>query len=453
MNASGRSGVIKMQEEQAQGQPGHGEPGYAPPGYYGQPGYPPAGQGYGPPGYGTYGYPQAGYGPGGPRRRHSLVYLLVAVLAAGVGAGAVLALHHPSTAAGSNDHVSAQQIPAPHRNADSGTSSTRLNEQSVASKVTPGLVDIDSTLAYQNTPTAGTGMVLSSNGLVLTNNHVVEQETDIRATVISTGHTYRTKVLGVDPSADVALIQLQGASGLKTVQVGNSAGVTLGTPFAAIGNAGGTGGQPTVTNGSITALDRTISASDQGSGTNSETLHGMLQGNAPIAEGDSGGAWANAAGQVIGMTTAANTQSLGGAGTDQGFAVPINKALRIARQIAAGHGSSTIILGGGSGFIGIGVANIGQASSCLASNGFGYRPPVSTGALVCSAFAGTPAAKAGLTSGDVITAVNNQPVASANALTKVMRNYRPGATISLTWVDTNGQKHTSTVTLIQGPPK
>lgn len=423
-----------MREEQGPGQPGYGPPGY---GTYG----------YGPPGY-----PQTGYGPGPPPRRHPLVYLLVAVLAAGAGAGTVLALHHPGTAAGRSSHVSAEQIPAPHRHPASGASSTRLSAQRVASKVTPGLVDINSTLAYQNVPTAGTGMVLSASGLVLTNNHVVEQETGIKATVISTGHAYQTKVLGVDPSADVALIQLQGASGLKTVQVGNSAGVTPGTEFAAIGNAGGTGGQPTVTTGSITALDRTITASDQGSGTNSETLHGMLQGNAPIAEGDSGGAWANAAGQVIGMTTAASTQSLGGSGTDQGFAVPINKALRIARQIAAGHASSTIILGGGSGFIGVGVADISQASSCLASNGFGYQPPVSSGVLVCSALAGTPAARAGLASGDVITAVNSQPVASATALSRVMRHYRPGTTISLTWVSSSGQRHTSPVTLIQGPP-
>jgi S1-C subfamily serine protease len=101
----------------------------------------------------------------------------------------------------------------------------------------------------------------------------------------------------------------------------------------------------------------------------------------------------------------------------------------------------------------VGVADLSQASSCLGSNGFGYQPPVSFGVLVCSAFAGTPAARAGLAGGDVITAVNGKPVRSASALTRLMQHYRPGTTISLTWVGRNGQRHTSPVTLIQGPPK
>ena len=407
-----QSGVIEV-DEQGQpgyGQPGYGEPGSGQPGYgqpgYGQPGYGPPGHQppefgppeFGPPGYGPPGYPWPGYGPP-PRRRwdHPLVYVVVAALAAGLGATAVLALRHTATA-GSSPRISAQQIPNPPRNAPAGTSSTRLNAQRVAATVTPGLVDINSTLAYQNVPTAATGMVLTSTGLVLTNNHVVEGETGTKATVISTGRTYQTKVLGVDPSADVALLQLRGATGLRTVHIGNSATAALGTAIAAIGNAGGTGGAPTVTTGSITALDRTIEASDSGTGADAETLHGMLQTNAPIAEGDSGGAWANSAGQVIGMTTAALTQNLGSPGTSQGYAVPINKALAIARQIAAGHASSSVIIGS-TGFIGVGVANVGQASSCLASNGLGYHPPVSAGALVCRALPGTPAVRAGLAAG------------------------------------------------------
>jgi S1-C subfamily serine protease len=130
-------------------------------------------------------------------------------------------------------------------------------------------------------------------------------------------------------------------SGLKTVQVGDSSKVTLGSPVVALGNAGGAGGAPAVTSGSITALNRTITASDAGSG-NSETLHNMLQTNAQIAEGDSGGPLANAAGQVIGMNTAANTQSFGPQGSSEGFAIPINHALAIAHQMAAGHGSAKI---------------------------------------------------------------------------------------------------------------
>jgi S1-C subfamily serine protease len=324
----------------------------------------------------------------------------------------------------------------------------------VANKVEPGVVDINSVLKYQNGAAAGTGMVLSSNGLVLTNNHVVEGSTHLTASLVSTGKTYQVKVLGVDPKDDVALIQLQGASGLKTVPVGNSAKVTLGTSVVAIGNAGGTGGSPTVTQGSITALGRTITASDNGSGSNTETLHGMLQTNAPIAEGDSGGALANANGQVIGMNTAANSQTLGGAGTSQGFAIPINKALSIARQIAGGHSSGNIMLGD-NGFMGVGVNPVTQASQCLAGSGLSpnYAVPSQSGALVCNVYAGTPAAKAGVTAGDVITGVNGQSVTSASGLTSTMLKYRPGSTISLTWLDPSKQSHTSSLTLIVGPVK
>jgi S1-C subfamily serine protease len=149
------------------------------------------------------------------------------------------------------------------------------------------MVDINSTLKYEDGQAAGTGMVLSSDGVVLTNNHVVEGSTHLTATTVVGGKKYQATVIGVDPTDDVALIKLRGASGLKTVQVGDSSKVTLGTGVVAIGNAGGTGGSPTVTGGTITALGRTITASDSGSGQNTETLHNMLQTNAAIAEGDS----------------------------------------------------------------------------------------------------------------------------------------------------------------------
>jgi S1-C subfamily serine protease len=235
---------------------------------------------------------------------------------------------------------------------------------------------------------------------------------------------------------DVALIKLVGASGLKTVSVGDSAKVSLGTGVVAIGNAAGRGGSPTVTSGTITALNRTITASDSGSGANSETLHGMLQTNAPIAAGDSGGPLSDAAGQVIGMDTAANSQSLGGPGTNQGFAIPIDHALSIARQIAGGKAGPHILLGQ-SGFMGIGVDSISDAQQCLANSGVGanYQVPAKSGALICSVYPGTPAAKAGLAAGTI------------------MRKYKPGNTISLGYVTANTNSHTSSLTLIAGPVK
>jgi S1-C subfamily serine protease len=376
--------------------------------------------------------------------------VLVAALAAGTGAGAALALHHGQGSG--NPGVTTAQIPMPNRNAPAGAAT--VNPQSVASKVTPGLVDINSVIAFQNVPAAATGMVLSSNGIVLTNNHVVEDGNHLTATSVSTGHKYKIKVLGVDPSDDVALIKLQGASGLRTVQVGDSSKVKLGMGVVAIGNAGGRGGAPSVVSGTVTNLNRTITASD--GGANSETLHGMLQSNAPIQPGDSGGAWANSAGQVIGMTTAANTQALGSAGTSMAFAVPIDKALSIARQIASGHQNQKILIGPG-GFIGVGVADPSAAAQCLSGNGLGgsgaSAAPVKSGALVCAAYPGTPAAKAGLAPGDVITAVSGQAVTSASSLSTIMGRYRAGSTVSLAWVDTKGQHHTASITLTAGPAK
>ena len=453
--SSGQEGSGQPGYGQAGGQPGYGQPGYGQPGY-GQPGYGQAG------GAGPWDTPPGagGWGPGGilgfghepepPRRKHrAVVYVVVAALAAAAGAGAVVALTHDSSSSGGN--VSSQQIPSPKGNSG-GANTANVNEQAVANKVEPGIVDINSTLKYENGAAAGTGMVLSPNGVVLTNNHVVEGSTSLRTTLVVGGKTYTAKVIGVDPSDDVALVKLQGASGLKTIQVGDSSKVKLGTGVVAIGNAGGRGGPPTVTSGAITALNRTITASDSGSGVNTETLRGMLQTNAAIAAGDSGGALANSAGQVIGMNTAANSQNLGGAGTSQGFAIPINKALTIARQIAAGHGGAKILIGP-SGFMGVGVDNVSDASQCLANSGFNYTPPTASGALICNVYQGTPAFKSGIRVGDVITGVNGQSVSNANALTTIMRKYHPGATVSLTWVDTGRQNHTSSVTLIEGPAK
>jgi len=326
--------------------------------------------------------------------------------------------------------------------------------------------------------------VLSSSGLVLTNNHVVDGSTGLTATVVSTGRRYDAQIVGTDAKDDVALLKLAGVSGLPTVQVGDSAKVTLGSPVVALGNAGGAGGDPAVTSGSITALNRTITASDAGSGS-SETLHNMLQTNAQIAEGDSGGPLANAAGQVIGMNTAANTQSFGQQGSNEGFAIPINRALTIAHQMAAGRSSGSIRIGQPA-FMGIAVASTSSSAAsssdspqqqlqqlnqtagrfgggtdsngrCLGNGAANPVPgsiaPASTGTLIAGAFCGAPADAAGLTGGDVILAINGRAVGAPTSLTGLLAQYRPGQTVSVTWMDTSGQRHTSSLRLTSGPAK
>src|SRR5208282_5386207 len=143
-------------------------------------------------------------------------------------------------------------------------STTALTTSQIASKVDPGLVDIVSTLGYQNAEAAGTGQVVTSSGEVLTNNHVIDGATSIKATDIGSGRTYTAKVVGYDQTDDIAVLQLQGASGLATVSFGDSSQVTAGENVVALGNAGGKGGTPSVAAGTVTALNQSITASDEG---------------------------------------------------------------------------------------------------------------------------------------------------------------------------------------------
>jgi S1-C subfamily serine protease len=444
----------------------------------------PAGQGqWAPPPGGGYGQQPPGQPPSsrGPGSR-ALVYLLVAVLAAAVGAGAVFALRgHPGNAPA----VSPQDIPKPRANTSGNANTPGLNVTAVADKVEPGMVDITSRLKLSGQVFEGTGMVLSSTGLVLTNNHVIDGATggSLRATLVDGNRTYPAQVVGWDQTQDVALLKLVGASGLKTVQVGNSSRVKLGNEVVALGNAGGQGGSPTVTSGKITSLNRTITASDAGSDT-SETLHGMFQTSAPIAPGDSGGPLANPAGQVIGMNTAANSQNLG-PDNSEGFSIPIDRALALVRQMAAGHGSGSIHIGQPA-FIGIAIAStpngatstatsprtqlrqleklaslngggLNSSGQCLSNDEGSPVPngiaPASSGALVGAVFCSTPANATGLRAGDVIVAVDGHAVTSATSLHAVISNYHPGNTVAITWVDTSGTKHTGSLKLAAGPVK
>jgi S1-C subfamily serine protease len=254
----------------------------------------------------------------------------------------------------------------------------------------------------------------------------------------------------------VALLQLVGASGLKTVNLGNSSKVKVDEAVLALGNAGGRGGLPSTAQGTIMALNKSIQASDQGAGT-TENLTGMLETNAPIQEGDSGGPLVNGSGQVIGMDTAANTSEgaeEGGTAATQGFAIPINKAVSIADEIAAGRASTTVHIGL-AGFMGVNVADANSPSDCETGGGDGfgglggYAPAVNSGALICSVAPGAPAAVSGLAGGDVITSVNGSTVSTADGLTNLMAASKPGSQLTVVYVDENGGRHTTTVTLTE----
>ena len=318
---------------------------------------------FGPQPYHGY-YPSQPYGyypppPPPPRRRgRRFAYLLLGTIAAAAGAGATVALsQHDAAAPPDSSSSTAGGIPSQQTNAP-GTTGGPLDMAKVERKVKPALVDITAKLEYNSETAEGTGMIVSRDGLVLTNNHVIDNSTSITALLAGTGRTYRAKVLGYDATGDIALLQLEGASGLPVVNFGDSSQVTIGSPVLALGNAEGRGGV-TPAQGIINALGRSIDASDEGSG-GTERLRDMEQTSAQIQQGDSGGALVNSAGQVIGMITAANTAS-GQRGATIGFAIPIDTARSVAAQIAGRQASTTVYIGQ-PGFLGVVVANSKSSS-------------------------------------------------------------------------------------------
>ena len=254
----------------------------------------------------------------------------------------------------------------------SSGSSGPSDVNAIASKVDPGLVDINTTLGYQQEQAAGTGIVLSSNGVILTNNHVIDGATSISVTDIGNHKTYTASVVGYDRTKDIAVLQLHNASGLQTATLGNSSNASVGEDVVGIGNAGGTGGTPSAVGGTVTALNQSITASDDGDGT-SEQLSGLIETNADIQPGDSGGSLVNTSGDVLGMDTAASAgtsfQYNGQSSGTQGFAIPIDTALSIAKTIEAGSGSSTVHIGE-TAFLGVEI-NAQSSSSSGDSGGDG----------------------------------------------------------------------------------
>ena len=399
-------------------------------------------------------YPFGQYPVPEPPKRHRgrtmLGLTATAIVAAGVGAGAAVGLSHGSTAGSATS-----------------TSGDVLSTSQIAQKVDPGLVDVKATLGDQDAYSLGTGIVLTSNGEILTNNHVINGATSVSVTDIGNGKTYNATVVGYDESQDIAVLQLSGASGLATDSIGNSSTVSVGNSVVGIGNAGGAGGTPSVAPGTVTAVNQAITASDEASGS-SEQLSGLIESNADIQSGDSGGPLVNSSGQIIGLDTAASSgYQLGGSGssgygygggdgygygsqgssgstgssnsegsTTEGFSIPINTALSIAKQIDAGQGSSTVHIGP-TAFLGVEIATSQQSDE--------------QGVLIEGTQPGTPAAQAGLGADDVVTAVNGKPVSTGTDIQNALIGLRPGDKVSIAWTDPSGQSHTATVTLATGP--
>jgi S1-C subfamily serine protease len=304
-----------------------------------------------------------------------------------------------------------------------------LDPSAIVGQVGPQVVDISTKFGYNNAVGAGTGIVIDPGGVVLTNNHVISGATDISAFAVGNGQTYAVDVIGYNRVADVAVLQLRGGGGLPSANIGG--GVGVGDPVVALGNAGGQGGTPSAVAGKVVALNQSVSATDTLTGAE-ENLGGLIQADAAIRPGDSGGPMVNNAGQVIGMNTAAtdNYKMSGG----QGFAIPIGTAMGVAGQIRSGAASNTVHIGP-TAFLGLGVMDNG-------GNGARVERVVGTG----------PAAAAGISAGDVITLVDNVPINGATAITDVLVPHHPGDTIVLHWRTRGGEDRSSPVTLADGPP-
>jgi S1-C subfamily serine protease len=370
----------------------------------------------------------------------------VALVVAAGGAGYALGHHHSRTSAGGAPHGGYSFGQGPQSGGQSGEGglapfgggtpfagpggeggspfdSTDPGTPATTDQLT-GLVRIATTLKYQGGRAAGTGMILTSTGEVLTNHHVVAGATKITVTVMSTGQHYRATVVGTDAQDDVAVLQLTNATGLSVVRPDTS-GVSVGDAVTAVGDAGGSSSTFSAAAGTVTALDQHITTRNQ-DGSTSEKLSGLIEISSDVISGDSGGATYDDQGEVVGMTTAAST---GGSDVD-GYAIPISKALSIADDLEQG------------------TVNARYAYGAPAFLGLGLQDSSTT---IGAVYPGTPAARAGLTAGDTVTRVGSTRVTTAAALRRAITAYSPGDAVRLTWTDSAGTTHLATVTLIAGP--
>lgn len=385
----------------------------------------------------------------GPRPRLTRQRLAVAGIAtatAGMTALGITAGHSASTASAAGSTVQQQALvqPPPVRGGFGGPS-TRLGQESQptdgGSTSTPGststatdateaqevgLVYVNTTLDGSGTA-AGTGMVLTSDGEILTNHHVVEGATSISVQVVSTGASYAAEVVGYDATHDVAVLQLDDASGLTPVTTDTEEAVAVGDEVTGVGNANGDAGAASAAAGTVVAVDRSITVSSE-TGGEASRLAGLIEVDADIIPGDSGGALYDDDGEVVGMNTAASS----GTADVTGYAVPIGQALTIADQIEAGTASDTVQIG-----------NHGYLGVSLSSE--------VTGALVAGVESGSPAQDAGIATGSTITSLNGGAVVSADALAAAVARLAVGERATVAWTDPSGQAHSATLVLGEGP--
>lgn len=329
--------------------------------------------------------------------------------------------------------------PKPVRGAFTAAEVNRL-----ALKITPSLVDVETEIGNLGLGGAGSGIVVSASGEILTNNHVINQATAVEVVTKGNQKRYPAKVVGYDRNHDVALLQIQGPAKLYPAAIGDSTAVRIGEPILGIGNAGGAGGKPVRAPGKVNNLGRSISTSDELTGS-TEQLKGLIEILADIRPGDSGGPLVNEAGQVIGVNTAASVNYKTSVPSGTGYAIPINDAMQIVQVIRSGRSTDEVHVGP-TGIIGIAVTG-----PALRPDGY-VSPGVNPGATVTAVGYGSPGEAAGLKRGDTIVGVDGTPIDSPTRLTAITGRHRPGDRLNVEWVTQTGQRRTGAIVLDEGPP-
>ena len=304
------------------------------------------------------------------------------------------------------------------------SSTASYDSSEATSTQSAGLVTIASEVEFGAGEAAGTGMVIGSDGLVVTNHHVVEGATGIEVTVTNTGETFDAGVLGYNAKRDVAVLQLEDASGLATVATDTS-GVCVGDDVTAVGDAGGDGGALTAAAGTVTDTDHPITVSDEQTGDAHRLTH-LIEVDADIIPGDSGGALLESDGDVVGMNVAASS----GSAQITGYVIPVKRVLRIAARVVAGEDTASITLGYDA-FLGVSLSG--------------------SGTTLAGVLDGGAAADAGLGAGDTVTSIGGASVTTYTQLQRAVASYEPGDRVRVTWTDASGSSHSATVTLGRAP--
>jgi putative serine protease PepD len=352
--------------------------------------------------------------------------LAIAVVAAGVGGG-IATLGRPDRPTVTTT-ISASAPALPAANLPAGS------VEQVAAKVVPSVVKLETEQGRQSKE--GSGIILSSDGLILTNNHVVsaaqpaggqgQGQGGVQTKVtFADGNTTPFTVVGTDPSTDIAVVRAQGASGLTPITLGSSANLRVGQDVVAIGSPLGLEG--TVTTGIVSALNRPVAAS--GDAQNQNTVLDAIQTDAAINPGNSGGALVNMNGELVGVNSALATlggdaDPSGGGSIGLGFAIPSDQAKRIADQLIQNGTATHASLG----------VQIDRGAS-------------SDGAKIVDVTSGGAAAAAGLPNNVVVTKIDDRTINSAAALMAAVRSRAPGDKVTLTYLDNAGKPQTVEVTL------